>query len=293
MVVWGVSQPVTESLCHMVSGPWEMPNIRGPVILVCLGELGFQDMRINFETTESQVDWEEPIILTQHHQRIFLTDSFCVDPRAGCRRGTRGNIYWVEHPRASSISSLIPFSSVHSAPVTQHPLLPWTSLFPKQGLTFAVISAQCLQGLTWQPLVSYEVSAQMPPLWGGSPRLDNWPLSYKTRLCSLNACINLGDFLAQLRMFCLPPSAARGTPENKTLLSSMALFPALFWHIVSLYQNGLNEWPATCLPDVSTLFSSANHCGVGSEKCPHINSFHGTLIFFRRGAFSGSGPFTT
>lgn len=52
------------------------------------------------------------------------------------------------------------------------------------------------------------------------------PLSDKTLLCFLYVCLNLGDFLAHLRALCPPPSAGRGAPENKTLLSSMALFPA-------------------------------------------------------------------
>lgn len=88
-------------------------------------------------------------------------------------------------------------------------------------------------------------------------------ISWLTWECSTRLPLLEGE-LWRTKLFCLP------------WLHSQHLI----WHIVSLHQNGLNEWPPTRLPDVSTLFSSANYCEVGREKCPHINSFHRTLIFF-------------
>lgn len=225
---------------------------------------------------------------------VLLPDRFfpCGSESRGQTRDS-ANVCWMACPRASPTSSRVPFSSVPSAPTTRSPLLPWTSLFSKRGPRVGCNSCSGrLRGLTWQPLLSRQVSAQMSPPWGGGPRLDNLPLSYKTRLCFLHACINLGGFLAHLRTFRLPPSAGRGALENNTLLSSMALSPAPRLTRSKSPPKRV-EWMAGNLPSrCFYTISLGKSLRVGSEKCPHVNSFHGTLIFFRRGAFSGSGPFT-
>lgn len=50
-------------------------------------ERGVPRHKLNFKNTKSQANWEELVILTQHcPQRIFLTDSFCVELRARYRQ---------------------------------------------------------------------------------------------------------------------------------------------------------------------------------------------------------------
>lgn len=142
----------------------------------------------------------------------------------------------------------------------------------------------CSEGLTGLLFLCCQVSAQMSPPWRRSSCLDGLkkPDPSLTKHCCVffMFALILGiSWLTWERSTGL--SLLQGELQRTKLFCLPWLYSQhLVWHIVSLHQHGLNEWPANRLPDVSTLFPSANHCEVGSEKCPHINSFHRTLIFF-------------